>query len=64
MNDFEEDFIYDFDTALYETEIVTVWDSLPDYVKTRGLLNKIKVMYKDDIVNKLSFHGNQEMARF
>jgi len=34
MNDFEEDFYYDFTTAFYETEIVKTWDSLPDYVKT------------------------------
>jgi hypothetical protein len=63
MNDFEEeDFYYDFTTAFYETEIIRTWDSLPDYVKTRGLLNKIKAVYKEDIVNKLHFHGNQEMT--
>jgi hypothetical protein len=45
MNDFEEDFYYDFTMAFYETEIVRTWDSLPDYVKTRGLLNKIKAVY-------------------
>ena len=62
MNDFEENFYYDFTTAFYETEIIRAWDSLPDYVKTRRLLNKIKSMYKEEIASKLHFHGNQEMT--
>ena len=60
MNDFEEEFYYDFESVFYEIEILRAWDSLPDYVKTRGLLNKIKTMYREEIVNKLSLHGNQE----
>jgi hypothetical protein len=62
MNDFEEEFYYDFEAAFYETEIVRVWDSLPDYVKTRGLLNKIKTMYREEIINELTLHNNHEIA--
>ena len=62
MNDFEEEFYYDFDSAFYETEIVRVWDALPDYVKTRGLLNKIKTMYREEIINELTLHNNHEIA--
>lgn len=65
MSDFEYDFTaaYDFTTAAYEVEIMRLWDSLPDHVKTISLLQKVKRIAESEylqIVSKLPVHGDQE----
>jgi hypothetical protein len=65
MSDFEYDFTaaYDFTTAAYEVEIMRLWDSLPDHVKTISLLQKVKRITESEylqIVSKLPVHGDQE----
>ena len=65
MNDLEYDFTtaYDFTAAAYEVEIIRLWDSLPDHVKTISLLQKVKRIAESEylqIVSKLSVHGDQE----
>ena len=65
MSDFDYDFTaeYDFTAAAYEVEIIRLWDSLPDHVKTTGLLQKAKRIAEAEylqIASKLRVHGDQE----
>ena len=45
----------DYETVLYEAEIIQLWDSLPDYCKTRQVMNKIKEMTSPSLLTKLEF---------
>ena len=45
----------DYETILYEAEIIQLWDSLPDYCKTRQVLDKTKEMASPSLLNKLEF---------
>ncbi len=45
----------DYETVLYEAEIIQLWDILPDYCKTRQVMNKIKEMASPSLLTKLEF---------
>ena len=45
----------DYETVLYEAEIIQLGDSLPDYCKTRQVLDKIKEMASPSLSTKLEF---------
>jgi len=54
----DEDFYInskDYETVLYEAEIIQLWDSLPDYCKTRQVMDKIKEMASPSLLIKLEF---------
>ena len=53
---------YDYKTA-YEIEIIQLWDSLPDHVKTISLLQKVKQIATAEclqIAGKLTVHDDQQ----
>jgi hypothetical protein len=45
----------DYETILYEAEIIQLWDSLPDYCKTRQVMDRIKEMTNPSLLTKLEF---------
>ena len=45
----------DYETVSYEARIIQLWDSLPDYCKTRQVMDKIKEMAIPSLLTKLEF---------
>jgi hypothetical protein len=48
----------DDESAAYEVELLRLWDELPDYAKTQGLLDQIKSSYPPSVIKKLEKRGN------
>ena len=46
-----------YEAALYETEIIQLWDRLPDYCKTARLWEKVKEMASPSLLSKLAFRA-------
>ena len=46
-----------YEMSLYEAEIIQLWDRLPDYCKTKQLLDKLKEMASPSLLSKLTFRA-------
>ncbi|MGZ4954398.1 MAG: hypothetical protein ACXV8Q_04725 [Methylobacter sp.] len=44
--------------AAHETEILRLWDELPDYAKTQSLLDKLKASCPPSIIKKFEIAKN------
>jgi len=50
-------FMNDDESSAYEVEILRLWDELPDYAKTQGLLDKMTSRCPPSIIKKLEKRG-------
>ncbi len=46
------------ETAAHESEILRLWDELPDYAKTQSLLDKLKASCPPAIIKKFETQKN------